>query len=324
MYDVAVVEDVWGEHLAALAQRRSVLREPEAWREPERLQTLAAGARALVVRNRTRVSRELLSAAAGLEVVARAGVGLDNVDLQAADELGIVVVAGRGANAVSVAEHALTLALTVAKRVLTLDAAVRAGQWPRQPAHELAGGTWGLLSAGATARATGRLAAALDMRVVAYDPYLPADDPDLIGAGITLTSLERVLGDADVLSIHLPATEQTHGFVDAALLRQMKPGAILVNVGRGEVLDEAALLDALDAGRLAGAGLDVRGTEPPVLGRLERQANVVLTPHVAGITEQAQGRIDQLLAADIDAVLDGGQARHAVSARRHSRRRSPA
>lgn len=314
--DVAVVEDVWGPAFDDIAARRTLRREPEAWRSPELLAEAVSHARALVVRNRTQVNRELLSAAPDLQIVARAGVGLDNIDLAAADDLGVVVVAALGANATSVAEHAVALALSLARGIPILDAKVRAGSWDRRPGRELAGGTWGLLSAGATARATARLASALGMRVIAYDPYLDPGHPELDSLGLTLAPLEEVVAQADVLSVHLPSTPETRHLIDADLLAVMRPGAILINVGRGEVLDEEALADALEDGGLAGAGLDVREQEPPPDSRLHRLSNVVLTPHVAGITHQAQHRIGKLLCAEIDRVLDGTDATHAVGAHR--------
>lgn len=318
--DVAVVEDVWGQPFEELAASLQVVREPQAWRDPGLLAEIVAGARALVVRNRTDVTAELLAGAEHLEVVARAGVGLDNIDMAAADEAGIVVVAALGANAVSVAEHALGLALAVARSLVTLDADTRAGGWSRQPGAELAGGTWGLLSAGATSRATGRLARAIGMTVVAHDPYVDPSDPELGSLQIELVSLPELVARSDVLSVHLPATPATRGLVDAELLRQARPGLILVNCGRGEVVDEEALADALESGRIRGAGLDVRATEPPVLGRLERLPTVVLTPHVAGITTASQLRIAQILCSEVRTVLEGGEASYAVTrARRPAR-----
>jgi phosphoglycerate dehydrogenase-like enzyme len=312
-----VVEDVWGDAFDRLAGRRSLRRCPEAGAERSTLLEAAAGASALVVRNRTQVTREVLEAVPSLQVVARAGVGLDNIDLPAADELGVVVVAALGANATSVAEHSVALALAVARHVVPLDSSVRRGSWERRPGKELAGGTWGLLSAGATARATARLARGLGMRVVAHDPHLDPDLPVLRELGIRLLPLDEVVAGSDVLSVHLPSTAQTRHLVDARLISLMRPDAILVNVGRGEVVDEEALADALDRGHLYGVGLDVREEEPPRDSRLHTMGNVVLTPHVAGITRQAQARIGELLCSDIDTVLLGNPAEHAVG--RHQR-----
>jgi D-3-phosphoglycerate dehydrogenase len=324
-HDVAVVEDVWGPAFDDLAARRLVCRSPDAGTHGSSLRAAAAGAAALVVRNKTQVTREVLDAATSVQVVARAGVGLDNIDIAAADDLGVVVVAALGANAASVAEHSVGLALAVARHIVPLDSAVREGAWDRRPGKELFGGTWGLLSAGATARATARLARGLGMRVVAHDPYVDPALAELADLGIELLALEDVVSTADVLSVHLPSTPSTRHLVDARLLSLMRPDAILVNVGRGEVVDETALAAALDRGHLYGAGLDVREQEPPPGDSpLHKLPNVVLSPHVAGITAQAQARIGELLCADIDTVLSGGPAEHAVGKHRRPARRETA
>ena len=303
--DVAITEDVWGAPLEELARTRSVLRSPAAWQSPAELAAAASRARALVVRNRSRVDRELLEACPRLRVVGRAGVGLDNIDLDAAGARGVIVVAPLGANAASVAEHALGLALGLARRVVPANRDCRRGGWDRTPGRELSGAVWGLLGAGATGRACGRLAAAIGMRVLAYDPYAAGRSAELAAAGIRLAPLAEVTASADILSCHLPATAQTRHFVNAELIAQMRPGALLINVGRGAAVDEDALTAALESGHLGGAGLDVREREPPRCGVLETLDNVILTPHVAGITAQSQDRILRALAADISAVLDG-------------------
>lgn len=312
MADVVVAEGVWGAAFDRLRATYDVATVPGG---PEPIDTdVLADARALVVRNRTQVDRSLLARAPRLEVVARAGVGLDNLDLPAIDEAGSVAVAALGANAASVAEHALAAALAIAKGLVGSDRETRAGAWDRSARRELAGATWGLLSAGATARATGALARGLGMRVIAHDPYIAPDDPRLADGAIALTSFEDVLDRADVLSIHLPVTPETTGLIDAKALARMKDDAILVNVSRGEVVDEDALVDALESGRLAGAALDVRESEPPVPGRLERAPRTLLTPHVAGITEAAQRRVTDLLCEEISTVLSGGAPTVAVGA----------
>lgn len=315
--DVVISEDVWGQPLESALRGRVVAREPAAWSDRPRLHALVAGARALVVRNRTAVDADLLAAAPRLEVVGRAGVGLDNIDVPAADERGVVVIAPLGVNAVSVAEHTIALALALARELPRHDAAVRAGRWERRPGRELAGGTWGLLGAGATGRAVARLATALRMRVLGYDPY--ADQAAVRAAGVEPAGLAEVLGSADVLSVHLPLTPETRSLLDAAALRRLRPGAIVVSVGRGEVVDEAALAEALRTGQVGGAGLDVRAAEPPPPGPLDGAPNVIFTPHVAGITAASQQRIMTVLADDITAVLDGGAAGHAVGAHRTGR-----
>ncbi len=312
MSTIVVTEDVTGPRYDELAAHWNLHRDAEAWNCPDRLRVALADAEAVIVRNRTQVNQEFLDAAPRLKVVARAGVGLDNIDLEAADRAGVVVVAPTGANAVSVAEHALTMALALSKRLIPSDNSTRAGCWYRIPTQELGGKTWGLLSAGATARATGRLARALGMTVVAYDPFIDPQHPEIAEFGIELATLEQVLSRSDVLSVHLPHTDATHHLLNADTLGLLPHGALVINVGRGEVIDEAALGDALESGRVGGAGLDVRSEEPPIPGTLEHHTDVIMTPHVAGITAQAQQRIAQILCQQIDSVLNGQRATYAV------------
>lgn len=310
--DVVVMEDVWGEPMQELAAEFVVHRVPDAWQTPSHLPEALAGARAVVVRNRTKITADLLEACPDLRVVARAGVGVDNIDVLAANDRGVVVVAPLGANAVSVAEHTLALALALARNVLPLDRGTRRGDWDRSPGRQISGRTWCLLGAGATGRACARTARALGMEVLAYDPFLSPDHPEVVELGMRMVDLEELAAAADILSCHLPATPETAGLLDSAFLSRMRPDALLINVGRGEVIDEDALADALINGRLGGAGLDVRALEPPVLGRLETLDNVILTPHVAGITLESQDRIVGILVSEITVLLAGGIARYAV------------
>lgn len=308
---VVIVEDVWGPAFESLAGRAEVLHLPEAWNDPAALAELTAGAAVLVVRNRTTVDRDLLANAGRLAMVARAGVGLDNIDMAAADDLGVVVSAARGANARSVAEMAIGLALAVGRDIVGHDRRVRSGAWERRQGVEMQGRTWGAVGLGATGMETIRLAGAFGMHTLGFDPYMP-DSVPLDGLGERVRSIEDLLSGADVVSLHVPLTEETIGMAGESFFAAMKAGSILVNVGRGGLVDEGALLDALDSGRLAGAGLDVRADEPPAPGRLESHPLVVLTPHVAGLTDEAQDRIAEMLVADIDAVLEGRPAANAV------------
>jgi len=314
--DIVVAEDVWGPAFDGLAASYGIDRRPELWNDPDQLRRASSEARALVVRNRTRVDRQLLAHGRRLEVVARAGVGLDNIDVAAADELGIVVVAALGANARSVAEHSLALALALARDVVGNDGRVRAGRWERPLGIELAGRTWGIVGLGATGRALAALASALGMTVVGFDPALPPDALPPPGVHARADSVTELLGGADIVSLHVPLTPGTASMVDAGFLAAMRPGAYLINVSRGGLVDEDALCDALESGQLGGAGIDVRAEEPPVLGRLERQQRVVLSPHVAGLTHESQQLVTTMLASDLQLVLGGGEARHHVGAHR--------
>jgi D-3-phosphoglycerate dehydrogenase/(S)-sulfolactate dehydrogenase len=282
------------------------------WSNPEELKASLKDVTALVVRNRTKVTADVIAAAPGLKVIARAGVGLDNIDIKAADAAGVVVVAGLGANAVSVGELTLGLALALLRNVPGHDVATRDGGWVRTPGRELSGLTWGLLGCGATGVATAKLIQGFNCSVLGYDPYAK-NVP-----GVELTTFEDVLKRSDVVSIHMPSTAETNGSINSSTLSLMKPDAIIVNVGRGEVINEADLIAALKAKTIAGAALDVRAQEPPTTGEMESVPNLILTPHVAGITKESQLRINQILTANIDLVLNSKPATHAVGALKES------
>jgi D-3-phosphoglycerate dehydrogenase/(S)-sulfolactate dehydrogenase len=309
---ILISEDVWGAPFQKLEGSFPITRNDDLWNNPEELKASLKDATALVVRNRTKVTAEIIAAAPKLKVIARAGVGLDNIDIKAADAAGVVVVAGLGANAVSVGELTLGLALALLRNVPGHDVATRDGGWVRTPGRELSGLTWGLLGCGATGLATAKLLQGFSCSVIGYDPYAK----NL--SGIELTTFEDVLQRSDVVSIHMPSTAETNGSINATSLALMKPDAIIVNVGRGEVINEADLMAALKAKTIAGAALDVRTQEPPVKGEMEEIGNLILTPHVAGITKESQLRINQILTSNIELVLNSKPASHAVGALKES------
>jgi D-3-phosphoglycerate dehydrogenase/(S)-sulfolactate dehydrogenase len=309
---ILISEDVWGAPFQALEGSFPILRNDDLWNNPEELKSSLKDATALVVRNRTKVTADVIAAAPKLKVIARAGVGLDNIDIKAADAAGVVVVAGLGANAVSVGELTLGLALALLRNVPGHDVATRNGGWVRTPGRELSGLTWGLLGCGATGLATAKLLQGFGCPVLGYDPYAK-NVP-----GVELTTFEDVLKRSDVVSIHMPSTPETNGSINAASLALMKSDAIIVNVGRGEVINEADLMAALKAKTIAGAALDVRAQEPPTKGDMEEIPNLILTPHVAGITSQSQLRINEILTSNIQLVLNSKAATHAVGALKES------
>ena len=309
---ILISEDVWGAPFQALEGSFPILRNDDLWNNPEELKASLKDATALVVRNRTKVTADVIAAAPKLKVIARAGVGLDNIDIKAADAAGVVVVAGLGANAVSVGELTLGLALALLRNIPGHDVATRDGGWIRTPGRELSGLTWGLLGCGATGLATAKLLQGFGCPVLGYDPYAK-NVP-----GVELTSFDDVLKRSDVVSIHMPSTSETNGSINAASLALMKSDAIIVNVGRGEVINEADLMAALKAKTIAGAALDVRAQEPPVAGEMEQIPNLILTPHVAGITKESQLLINQILTANIQLVLNSKPATHAVGALKES------
>ena len=309
---ILISEDVWGTPFQTLEGSFPITRNDDLWNKPEELKAALKDVKALVVRNRTKVTADVIAAAPNLKVIARAGVGLDNIDLKAADAAGVVVVAGLGANAVSVGELTLGLALSLLRNVPGHDVATRDGGWVRTPGRELSGLTWGLLGCGATGVATAKLLQGFNCSLLGYDPYAK-NVP-----GVELTSFEDVLKRSDVVSIHMPSTPETNGSINAATLALMKKDAIIVNVGRGEVINEADLIAALKAKTIAGAALDVRAQEPPTTGEMETIPNLILTPHVAGITKESQLRINQILTANIELVLNSKPATHAVGALKES------
>lgn len=306
---ILIVEDVFGPPFAALAD---VVYEPTAFSDETKLASLLTNAQALVVRNRTQVNAKLLDQAPNLKLVARAGVGLDNIDITECNKRGIAVVAGLGANAVSVGELAIGLAMAVARQITQHQSAIAAGKWDRIAGTEISGKTWGLVGCGATAKATAKLLSGFGMKIIGYDPFVKTDDPSIKALGITVTDLDQVLSSSDFISIHVPATTDTTNLINTTKLNLMKSSAILINVGRGEVVDEAALVKALADKRIAGAGLDVREHEPSDASLFAKFDNVVLTPHIAGITLESQNRINQILADEISRKLNGKPLQYAV------------
>ena len=311
---ILVSEDVWSADFEGLAQEFTVVREPDLWNKKEELAEKISTASALVVRNRTQVTRELIEAAPNLKVIARAGVGLDNIDVKAADDNGVVVAAALGINAVAVAEETLAMALAISRKLVELDSSTRAGEWNRKAGVEITGKTWGLLGFGATARATAELLRGFKCTILAYDPFAKPESDYLRSIKTTMTSLDEVVKNSDFISIHLPATAETKNVINAELLSTMKKSAIIVNVGRGEVINEADLEEALKNEVIAGAGLDVRAQEPPQDKRFTDLSNVVLAPHVAGITAESQAAINRVLVSEIRAALTGGAQKYAVGA----------
>jgi D-3-phosphoglycerate dehydrogenase len=244
---------------------------------------------AIIVRSRTRVTEEVLSAAGRLKVIGRAGVGIDNIDVEVANRLGIAVLNSPGGNIISAAEFTLGLMLALVRHIAQASASLRRGEWERVRFRggELHRKTLGLVGAGRIGSEVARRAKALGMHVLVYDPYLSRERAEEMGA--ELAALSTLLGRADVVSIHTPLTEETHGLLGAEELALMKPSAYLVNAARGGVVDEAALVAALEEKRLAGAALDVFEQEPPPLDHpLLKLDNVLAVPHLGAATREAQ------------------------------------
>ncbi len=265
---------------------RGPCRVVDASREPARLPAELGDAWGLIVRSRTKVTADLLGRAPRLSLIARAGVGVDNIDMAAASARGIRVVNAPAAATESVAELAVAFCLLLVRGVAPLLAATRAGGWERGGhGHELAGKTVGLVGYGRIAREVARQVRGFRARTIAFDPYV-----DRVDDGTELVPLEALLERSDLVSLHAALTDQNRHLLDARAFARMRPGAYLVNVARGALVDEAALLAALESGRLAGAALDVFEVEPPTDRRLLEHPRVIATPHIGAATVEGQAR----------------------------------
>lgn len=301
---VLVADRIHEDALAALQARYEVTAgEPSA----EDLLAQVGGYDALVVRSRTKVTREILEAGHRLRVVGRAGVGVDNIDTAAATARGVLVVNAPAGSTQSVAELTVGLMLALARRIPAADRSMKAGGWEKGAFRgtEMAGKVLGLVGSGRIGGAVAGICQAMGMSVVAHDPYLPEEAAR--ERGVRLTTLEEVLQTSDVVSIHAALTEETRHMIGERELALMKRTAYLVNCARGPIVDEAALVEALQRGAIAGAGLDVFEVEPPVGSPLVKLDNVVLTPHVAASTVDAQRKTGLLIVEQLQKVLEGGR-----------------
>ncbi|BAX98586.1 D-3-phosphoglycerate dehydrogenase [Mycobacteroides stephanolepidis] len=274
---------------------------------PDRPALLAAvpDADALLVRSATTVDAEVLAAGTKLKIVARAGVGLDNVDVKAATARGVLVVNAPTSNIHSAAEHAVTLLLSTARQIPAADASLKAHTWKRSSFNgtEIFGKTVGVVGLGRIGQLFAQRLAAFGTHIVAYDPYVSAARAAQLG--IELLTLDELLGRADFISVHLPKTPETAGLIGKEALAKTKPGVIIVNAARGGLIDEAALADAIRSGHVRGAGLDVFSTEPCTDSPLFELDQVVVTPHLGASTSEAQDRAGTDVAASVKLALAG-------------------
>lgn len=304
---VLVTELIWPEGIEALERSATVEYGPDLWGDTDALLARVASADALIVRNRTRVDASLLRAGESLRAVGRLGVGLDNIDLAAARDLGIPVIVARNANATSVAEYVMAAVLRICRDLSGADADVRAGGWDRRrfTGTEVHGKTLGLVGVGEISQRVARRAVAFGMRVLGHDPFVAPYDYAISEIGVEPVSLEDLLELSDFVSLHVPLNDGTRGLVSGGAFERMKPTAWLINTSRGGVVDEAELARALGGGGIGGAVLDVLSKEPPDGSPLLEQERLLLTPHVAGLTEEAQMNTSVLVAHEVLRILRG-------------------
>ena len=320
MADIVVTEFMDAAGVEAL-RGLDVLYDPQLVDRPEALAAALADCRGLIVRNRTQVRAPLLEAAPRLAVVGRLGVGLENIDLAACAARGVPVFPATGSNDETVAEFAMG-AVIVLLRTGAFHATeeVLAGQWPRTRligGRDAKGMRLGLVGFGAIARQVARRAAAFGMRVMASDPFVPADHPAWKELGVERRELAAMLPESDIVSVHVPMTPDTRGILGAKGLRSMPRGSFVINTARGGLIDEEALVAALRDGHIAGAVLDVMDGEPLGAGsRFVGVPNLILSPHVSGITKDANTRASLLTAENVRLALEGKPARVANAAAR--------
>lgn len=309
MAEIVISEFIAPEALALLEARHSVCYDPKLCERPADLAAVLADARAIIVRNKTELRGAVLDAAQHLEAVGRLGVGLDNIDVAVCAARGVKVLPARGANASAVAEFVIGAALMLLRGTFGATPDLLAGTWPRERliGRQLERKQLGLLGFGSIGQVTAEKARALGMEIAAHDPAIPHDAP-CWQTGARRVTFEELLATSDVLSLHLPLTDETRGLLGAPALARLKPAAILINTARGGIVDEAALANALRGGRLAGASLDVFETEPIDAATAALFAgldNIMLTPHVAGVTEESNLRVSEITARNVLEALAG-------------------
>ncbi|MFI5258376.1 MAG: phosphoglycerate dehydrogenase [Candidatus Limnocylindrales bacterium] len=309
---ILVAEQLAKEGLEILRSHHEV--DEKLGLSPEELAAIIGEYDALLVRSQVKVTAEILAHASRLVVIGRAGVGVDNVDLEAATRAGIVVVNAPTGNTVSAAEQTIALMLALARKTAAADASMRKGEWKRSAftGVELRGRTLGIIGLGKIGQAVADRARGLEMNVIGYDPFVTAEQAALHGIG--LVDMDAIIERSDVISAHVPLNKATRGVIGSEQIGRLKPGVMLVNVARGGVYDEAAVAQALTDGRIAGAAFDVFEKEPPVDSPLMSAPNTVLTPHLGASTAEAQVRVAEEACEQVIDVLAGRSARYAVNA----------
>ena len=303
MARIVITEFMDARAVAQLQAAHDVLYDPQLVDDAPRLLQQAASADALIVRNRTQVRGDLLAALQRCKVVGRLGVGLDNIDVQGCETRGLQVIPATGANALSVAEYVVATTMLLLRGAYTRSAAVAAGKWPRNAlssGREVGGKTLGLVGYGSIGQLTARLALGLGMQVQAFDALMDADHPAFADGLVRCAGLMEVITTSDAVSLHVPLVDGTRGLFNAERIASMKKGAVLINTARGGIVDEVALAAALKSGHLGGAAIDVFDTEPlPAAPHFQACPNLILTPHIAGVTAEANERVSFLIAQKV-------------------------
>lgn len=310
MPDIVITEFMDEEPVEKLKARYSVHWDKDLCDKPEEIKQLIPEARALIVRNRTRVNEDILAAGPKLEVLGRLGVGLDNVDMEACKAHGVTVCPATGSNNVSVAEYAICAALMLLRGSFYSKDEILNGEWPRNKyvGREARGHTLGLLGFGMIGQSAATMAQGLEMHVIAHDPFVPPDaDAWKLAENV---SFDDLVARSDILSVHTPLLPETRGIIDAAAMEKMKKGACLINTARGGIIDEDDMIAALKSGQIGGAALDVFADEPltkETAAKFADAPNLIMTPHISGVTHESSAAISIITVDNVLRELEKGQ-----------------
>lgn len=305
--DILIPENITGTALDDLNGRYRIERQSELWKNPERLSELVSNAKALLIRNQTIVDRKIIDSASSLQVIGRAGVGYDNIDVDYASQKGMVVCYTPDSNTVSTAELTMGLMMSLLRKIPSADKTTKEGMWDRfnHLGTELYNKKLGIVGFGKIGKAVAARSLSFGMKILVQDIFI---DNKSLDSKYEVKSFKDLLSESDVVSIHLPLTKETKYLFNASVFDLMKPGSVLINTARGEIISEQDLIHALESGHLRAAALDVRENEPPKHSRLNDLPNVILTPHIGAFTKEAQERVINSISKDIDLVLQGKEA----------------
>jgi D-3-phosphoglycerate dehydrogenase len=313
MKKVLLTDNISEEALAVFASYENIEAVRTGTLDKAELATMLPEYDAVIVRSPTKLTKDLIAAGKKLKFIGRAGVGVDNIDVEEATRRGITVMNSPGGNSISTAEHAIALLLAVARRVVQADRMVRAGEWRRDAlkGRELYGKTAGIIGLGRVGREVARRLLAFSMRILATDPYITPEAAKSMGVG--LVDLDTLFRESHAVTVHVPLVDETRALISDTEIAKMREGVFIVNCSRGGVVDEGALQRGLDSGRVAGVGLDVYATEPPGDHPLLEHERSVFTPHLGAATREAQVRVAVEVAKNVADALDSGKITDAVN-----------
>ncbi|MFH1779023.1 MAG: phosphoglycerate dehydrogenase [Candidatus Omnitrophota bacterium] len=313
MYKVLVSDVLSEEGLKVLKDEKELEVDVKLKLPPEELKAIIKDYDALVVRSSTKVTKDIIEAGTKLKVIGRAGAGLDNVDADAASKRGIIVMNTPGGNTISTAEHTMSLILSLSRNIPQANVSLREGKWDRNKymGVELYGKTLGIVGLGRIGTEVAKRATSFGMKVIAYDPYLTVEKA--LELGIELVDFKKILKNSDYITVHTPITDETKNMFSDEEFAQMKPGVRIINCARGGIVDEAALVRAIESGKVAGAALDVYETEPPKDFSLFNSDKIVATPHLGASTEEAQVNVAIEVSKQVVDALLGRGIRNAVN-----------